>query len=49
MQWTNPDLVRSSLPRVPLAIRCKLAHHTDIKATKWKTIVWRIEGSESNQ
>ena len=47
MPWANPDLVRTSLPRVPLAIRSKLAHHTDIKASKWKTVVWRIDGPES--
>lgn len=42
-QWAIPDEIRKALPRVPLRIRSKLAHHTDIKASRWKTVVWRID------
>lgn len=45
--WTVPDLIRESLPRVPVEIHTKLAHHTNVKDSKWKTVVWRIEGPPS--
>lgn len=47
-EWTVPDLIRTALPRVPLVIRSKLAHDTDIKESRWKTVVWRIDGSSAN-
>lgn len=42
--WGVPSAVRDSLPTVPPVIRSTLAHHTDLKVSKWRTFVWRIDG-----
>lgn len=44
MKWTVPKLVQDGLPTVPQKIRSTLIQDSDTNTSKWKTIVWRIDG-----
>lgn len=41
--WAVPISVKEALPGTPLPFSSKLAHHTKLKDSRWRTVVWKVE------